>query len=356
MTPSTRVAPAQQARALTPPPAAAPTGAVPRAGLVGGLGILLLAALAGFGGLAVVGGLVTEGDPAATARDILASEGTFRLGVASLYLVVVLDVVVAWALFHYFSPVSGSIARLAAWFRLAYAGVYLVAISQLAGVPGLLQDDGYTAALGEKQVQAQALLAVDSYHDIWLAGLRPVRRAPAPARLPGLPVRLRPAPAGRPARRRRRRVRPRHPELGAVPLPRHGLDVHVRRRVPARGLARRPQPPHPRGGRRPCALITGLPLPGPSSPRCARSSRTAYGSADVLRLDRVPVPAFGDDEVLVRVQRRGAGPRHRARDDGQALRVAPRLRDAPAEEPGAGAGCRRHRRGGRLRGHRVLPR
>lgn len=171
MTPSTRVAPAQQASALTPPPAAAPTGAVPRAGLVGGLGILLLAALAGFGGLAVVGGLVTEGDPAATARDILASEGTFRLGVASLYLVVVLDVVVAWALFHYFRPVSGSIARLAAWFRLAYAGVYLVAISQLAGVPGLLQDDGYTAALGEKQVQAQALLAVDSYQDIWLAGL-----------------------------------------------------------------------------------------------------------------------------------------------------------------------------------------
>lgn len=170
MTPSTRVAAARH-HAPAPPPAADTTGAVGRAGLVGGLGILVLAALAGVGGLGLVAGLVTEGDPAATARDILASEGTFRLGVASLYLVVVLDVVVAWALFRFFSPVSASIARLAAWFRLAYAGVYLVAISQLAGVPGLLRDDGYATALGRKQVHAQALLAFDSYHDIWLAGL-----------------------------------------------------------------------------------------------------------------------------------------------------------------------------------------
>jgi hypothetical protein len=171
MTTSPPEAPAQQTRALTPASATARVAMSRRAGLVGGLGILLIAALAGFGALAVIGGLVTEGDPAATARDILDSEGRFRLGVASLYLVVVLDVVVAWALFHYFSPVSSSIARLAAWFRLAYAGVYLVAISQLAGVPGLLRDDGYATALGEKQVQAQALLAVDSYHDVWLAGL-----------------------------------------------------------------------------------------------------------------------------------------------------------------------------------------
>jgi uncharacterized protein DUF4386 len=171
MTTSTREAPEQHPRAHTPPPTAVLTACARRAGLVGGLGILLLAALAGFGGLAVVAGLVTEGDPAATARDISASEGMFRVGVASLYVVVVLDVVVAWALFRYFSPVSGSIARLAAWFRLAYAGVYLVAISQLAGIPDLLRDDGYATALGEKQVQAQALLAVDSYQHIWLAGL-----------------------------------------------------------------------------------------------------------------------------------------------------------------------------------------
>ena len=68
----------------------------------------------------------------------MASEGMFRLGVLSLYLVVVLDVVVAWALLRVFSPVNEGLSRLAAWFRLAYAAVFAVAISQLAGVPRLL--------------------------------------------------------------------------------------------------------------------------------------------------------------------------------------------------------------------------
>ena len=42
----------------------------------------------------VVEGLVTHGDAARTAEDVMASEGMFRLGIASLYLTVVLDVVV----------------------------------------------------------------------------------------------------------------------------------------------------------------------------------------------------------------------------------------------------------------------
>jgi hypothetical protein len=130
-----------------------------------------MAALAGFGALVAVDGLVTPGDAAATAEDIVRSEGTFRLGVASLYLVVVLDVVVSWALFRVFSPVDRQVSRLAAWFRLAYSGVFLVAISQLAGIPHLLSSDEYSAALGAEQVHAQALQKVDAYHDIWFAGL-----------------------------------------------------------------------------------------------------------------------------------------------------------------------------------------
>ena len=76
-----------------------PRPADPHAGLVAGVGLMVMAALAGFGNFVVVEGLVTPGDAATTADDISASEGMFRLGVLGLYLVVVLDVVVAWALF-----------------------------------------------------------------------------------------------------------------------------------------------------------------------------------------------------------------------------------------------------------------
>lgn len=120
-----------RSRPPTARPAAAFLSSRRGAALVAGMGILLLAALAAFGNLVVVEGLVTKGDPARTARDIVASEGTFRLGVASLYAAAALDMLVAWALFQVFRPVHEALSRLAAWFRLAYAAVFLVAISQL---------------------------------------------------------------------------------------------------------------------------------------------------------------------------------------------------------------------------------
>ncbi|MGZ8737946.1 MAG: DUF4386 domain-containing protein [Nocardioides sp.] len=140
-------------------------------GLVAGVALLLMAVVAPIGLLLGVDGLVTDGDAARTATDITASEGTFRLGVASLYLVVVLDVVVAWALLRFFNPVSRELSRLAAWFRLAYSGVFLVAIGQLAGIPGLLDANITTSGFDTEQLQAQALLKADNFHDIWFAGL-----------------------------------------------------------------------------------------------------------------------------------------------------------------------------------------
>ena len=99
------------------------------------------------------------------------SDGLFRLGVASLYLVVVLDVVVAWALLRVFSPVNRDLSRLAAWFRLAYAAVFMVALSQLAGIPSLLGGAGYSGLFTREQLQGQALLKIDTFNDIWFAGL-----------------------------------------------------------------------------------------------------------------------------------------------------------------------------------------
>jgi hypothetical protein len=156
----------------TPVPAPPHTGAAPRrASLIAGAAIMLVAALAGFGNLVVVQGLVTPGDAATTAHDVLGSQGLFRLGVASLYLAAVFDVVVAWALLQVFRPVHAEFSRLTAWLRLAYAVVFMVALSQLAGIPALLTDADSTSAFTAGQVQAQALAKFEAFHDIWSAGL-----------------------------------------------------------------------------------------------------------------------------------------------------------------------------------------
>lgn len=159
-----------------PLPASAPESvsvpelaAVRRSAVIAGGALIAMSALAVFGSLVAVEGLVTPGDAGRTAEAILGSEGTFRLGVLSLYLVVVLDLVVAWALMRVLSPVDKSLSRLDAWFRVAYSAVFLVAISQLAGIPRLLAPtDG---AFTTEQLQSQALLKVETYQDIWMAAL-----------------------------------------------------------------------------------------------------------------------------------------------------------------------------------------
>ncbi|HEX8767121.1 MAG TPA: DUF4386 domain-containing protein [Jatrophihabitans sp.] len=134
---------------------------------IAGLSLLAMAALAPYGTVVVLQGLVTPGNAAATTDAIAGSVGTFRLGVAALGLVAALDVVIAVALYRVFAPVSVIGSRIEAWLRVAYAAVYAVAISRLVGVPGLLnREDSPT-----EQVQAQVLQRVEAFHDIWMGAL-----------------------------------------------------------------------------------------------------------------------------------------------------------------------------------------
>jgi hypothetical protein len=143
---------------------------VRNASLIAGIALLLMSAVAIFGKVMVVDGLVTEGDAAQTAADITASAGLFRLGIVSLILVIALDVVVAWALYRVFSPVNAGLSMLASLFRLVYSAVFMVAIGELLGVIRLLSDDGNRSVLGADQIQVQAMQGVTAYSDIWYVG------------------------------------------------------------------------------------------------------------------------------------------------------------------------------------------
>jgi hypothetical protein len=80
----------------------------------------------------------------------------------SLFFVAALDVVVAWALCRVFTPVSEAISKLAAGLRIAYAGIFVIAISRLVGVLSLLGTNPQpTAILGR----------INSFTNIWDAGL-----------------------------------------------------------------------------------------------------------------------------------------------------------------------------------------
>src|SRR4029450_5095432 len=108
------------------------------ASLIAGLGLALIVVLASLGNFFAVQPLITPGDAAKTAQDILNAEALFRWGIASLILAAVLDMIVAVALLALFEPVNRSVSTMAALFRVAYTAVFLVAITQLAVSLGLL--------------------------------------------------------------------------------------------------------------------------------------------------------------------------------------------------------------------------
>ncbi len=146
---------------------------VRRAGAVAGAALLLMAVAAVPAYFVVVEGMITPGDAAATAAEITARETTFRLGVVAWLLVVVLDVVVAWALYRVFRPVSAAVSMLTAAFRLVYTAVLLVAVGQLLRALDVLGlDPAAGAGAGaDGDAAARALLELSAFQHLYDLGL-----------------------------------------------------------------------------------------------------------------------------------------------------------------------------------------
>lgn len=114
---------------------------VATAGLIAGIGLLLMAVVS-FVALPILEGFAVPGDATATASNIAANETQFRGAIAGVLFIIVLDVVVAWALYVFLRPVSQSLSLLAMSLRLVYAAVFAAALADLLTVVTLLNGAG----------------------------------------------------------------------------------------------------------------------------------------------------------------------------------------------------------------------
>jgi Domain of unknown function (DUF4386) len=147
--------------------ATAKRGAANRgAALVAGLGLLLMAVLAGLANFAVLQRLIIEGDAAATASAILDALGIFQLAIVALFGVAVLDVVVAWALLIFFYPEHHAVAVIAAACRMLYALIFAVAVSRLLSAAELLSERQINTS-----TEAEVLADIQQFDDIWSLSL-----------------------------------------------------------------------------------------------------------------------------------------------------------------------------------------
>ena len=142
-----------------------------QAALIAGFGLLIMTIFYVFADFFVFQKLIVPGDAATTANNIIASEMLFRTGIGCILIVLICDVVVAWALYIILKQVNKNLSLLTAWLRLVYAVMLGIAILNFVVVLILLSGADYLAVFETDQLHAQVLLFLNAFYDVWVLGL-----------------------------------------------------------------------------------------------------------------------------------------------------------------------------------------
>lgn len=128
-----------------------------------GLLYLIIFAAGIFGQFMVRSSLIVSGDAAATAENILASEGLFRLGIASDFIMILADVAIGLLFYVLLRPVNQGLALLAAFFRLAQAAVLGINLLNLFFALQFVGGADYLGVFDADQSNALALMFLDGH-------------------------------------------------------------------------------------------------------------------------------------------------------------------------------------------------
>jgi hypothetical protein len=115
--------------------------------------------------------LIVENNAAETARNILAHERLFRIGIAGDLVYCGGVVVLLTALYVILKPVNGGLALLAAFWRLVWVMMWLVMTLDLFDALRLLAGADYLRAFEAERLQALARLYLDTRFDAYYVGL-----------------------------------------------------------------------------------------------------------------------------------------------------------------------------------------
>jgi Domain of unknown function (DUF4386) len=142
-----------------------------QAAIVVGLGLLIMAIAAFFANFFVLETLVVPEDAAKTVSNIMENQMLFRFSIAGFVVVLLCDVLVAWALYVFLKPVNQSLSMLAAIFRLVYTAIFAAALFNLANAFQLVSGAEQLSVFTAEQLQAQVMMSLESFQYGWLIAL-----------------------------------------------------------------------------------------------------------------------------------------------------------------------------------------
>lgn len=126
-----------------------------------GWSLILMAIVAGIGYGYAFGAVYVKGDSAATLNNVLHQTTMLPLVMITYSIMLLLDVVVAWALYKFFKRVSLKLSLVSAWLRVVYCIWLAIAILQLQ----------HTMEYADAADAAGVLSSLDNFLDIWSQGL-----------------------------------------------------------------------------------------------------------------------------------------------------------------------------------------
>ncbi|PSN10254.1 DUF4386 domain-containing protein [filamentous cyanobacterium CCT1] len=122
---------------------------------------LIIIVLGLFSEMFVRSSLISPGDAAATASNILAAEGLFRAGFLADSVMFLSDVALAVLLFVLLRPVNKALALVALCFRVTQTAVIALSLLNYYAALLLLKGSGYTSALDAAQLNSLSSLFLD---------------------------------------------------------------------------------------------------------------------------------------------------------------------------------------------------
>ena len=135
---------------------------------IAGILTLLIVVFAPFSMIYVPTTLVVPGDAAETANNIMASEGLFRLGIASDSIVFLIEIVLTVLLYVLLKPVNKTLSLVAAFSRLAMAVIQGMNLLNHFIVLLLLSGAGYLTIFAPDQLQALVMLFLNAHESVVL--------------------------------------------------------------------------------------------------------------------------------------------------------------------------------------------
>ena len=134
-----------------------------RAGLIAGLGLLLMVLTAPVAQMYLLPSLVDATSDETTLQNIISGQ---HLLVGSIFLFLITfiaDIIVAWALYLFFIPVSRSRSLLTAWFRIVYTVMALIGLFNLSKILVLIERrESQDETLADK-----VMFYLDSFQTEW---------------------------------------------------------------------------------------------------------------------------------------------------------------------------------------------